>query len=80
MARIVSITQVSSIKAGPGSTILPDGTILNPVPYDAADVQFDDGVMVQVERPLSNPKLLAAYAAAKGQASGLDGLKPGDVI
>jgi len=64
MARVVALKEVSSIKAGPKSTILPDGTIQDPEPYEAGDITFDDGVTLQVERPLTKAKLKAAYDAA----------------
>lgn len=80
MARIVSIVAVESIKAGSGSTVLADGTIEKPEPYYAADIEFDDGVVVQVERPLDNAKLVAAHEAVTTSAKDVDGFKPGDVI
>lgn len=81
MPLITSIERVLSIKVGTGSTVKPDGTIDNPVDYDAADVTFSDGVIVQVERPLTLVKLEDAYKAAtmfKGKE--LDGFKPGDSV
>lgn len=81
MPSIINIEPVSSIKAGPGSSVEPDGTILNPEPYEAANITFDDGVTVQVERPLTVAKLQAAYKAATAlKGATLDGISPGDVI
>ena len=81
MPRIVHLAAVESIQPGIPPQIAPDGTILNPVPYLAANVTFDAGVTVQVERPLTVLKLQAAYkdaTAAKGPV--LDGIAPGDLI
>lgn len=81
MARIVRLTVVESIKPGPGSTIAPDGTIIKPEPYRAVDIEFDDGVIVQVERPLNAPKVQAArQAAAAGAGPTIDGISVGDVV
>lgn len=80
MARIVSIAAVESVKAGPDSTVLADGTIEKPEPYHAADIEFDDDVVVQVERPLDNAKIVAARGAVTTSAKDVDGFKPGDVI
>lgn len=79
--RITKLTEVHSIKAGPGSTILGDGTIQDPAPYEAVDVTFDDGVVVQVERPLTRAAVAAAYAAAVGKPGAtIDEVSVGDVI
>ena len=81
MPRILSLHPVSSIKVGPLSTVAPDGTIINPVPYEGVNVIFDDGVTVQVERPLTLAKITAAYRAAVAPAgSAIDGGAPGAVI
>ena len=81
MPRIARLTPVESIKVGVGSTVLPDGTIVNPEPYSAADIEFTDGVTVQVERPLTPAKLTAAWKAARGSSlTPLDGIVPGDVV
>lgn len=81
MARIVRLTPISSTQVGPGSTVLPDGTILNPVPYEAVNTWFDDGVWAQVERPLTLAKVRAAYLAAQtGPSALIDGIATGLVI
>jgi len=81
MPRIARLTPVESIKVGVGSTVLPDGTIVNPEPYSAADIEFTDGVTVQVERPLTPAKLTAAWRAAQGSSQKpLDGVTPGDAV
>lgn len=81
MPRIKRMVPVESIVAGPGSTILPDGTILNPDPYHAADITFDDGVLVQVERPLTVAKIQQAWRdATAASGSAMDGITPGDPI
>lgn len=78
MPRIIKITPVESIKAGPNSTVLENGTILNPVVYSAADILFDDGIWVQVERPLTPDKVREAYRAARdAQQAPIDGIGPG---
>jgi len=81
MATILKLTPIESIKAGPSSTVLDDGTIRDPEPYKAVDVTFDDGVTVQVERPVTRAKLQAAYAAAAGKPGAtIDEVSVGDVI
>ena len=81
MPRIVSLRPITSITVGPGSTILPDGTILNPVPYSAVDITFDDGVQAQVERPLTVASIQAAWrAAVAAQRRAIDGIATGDNI
>lgn len=40
-----------AITVGPESTVLPDGTIVNPVPFVGVDVTLADGTQVQVEGP-----------------------------
>ena len=81
MPKIVRITPVESIQVGPLSTVLPDGTIVNPEPYSAVDIEFGDGVQVQVERPLTLAKITAAWkAAGSSSQKPLDGLVPGDVV
>jgi len=73
MPKIVRLEEVYSIKPGDPPDVAPDGTILNPVPYHAADIWFDDGITVQVERPLTPAKVRAAYQAARAEASaGID--------
>lgn len=47
--KIEKLRVVESIKPGPYSTILPDGTITNPVPYVAVEVVSNDGAVVQIE-------------------------------
>lgn len=61
MAKIVFLREVTSIKAGPGSTILEDGTIQDPELYEAIEITCDDGTVFQVERPLTRTKVKAAY-------------------
>ena len=78
MVVIRSIREVTSIKKGPLSEILPDGTILNPEPYHAVDITFDDGVVVQIERPLTKQKVIDARKS--GSKAAVDGISVGDVI
>lgn len=78
MPQIVRLTLVESIKPGDPPKIA-DGTILNPEPYSAANVEFDDGTNVQVERPLTRAKLQAAWSAAHPIET-VDSVTTGDVI
>ena len=81
MPKIVSMRPVTSIKPGTPPNIAPDGTILNPVPYRAVDVEFDDGVTVQVERPINPSKIKTAYLAHDDVKSvTYDGVSKGDVV
>ena len=81
MPRITRLDPVSSIKVGPKSTVLPDGTIVDPEPYEAVNVTFDDGVAVQVERPLTVIKIRDAWRAATSlTGSPIDGIAPGTTI
>lgn len=81
MPRITKLSPISSIKVGPGSTVLPNGTIVSPEPYDAVDIYFDDGILVQVERPLTMVKVVAAYQASKlAQATVIDGIATGQPL
>lgn len=59
MTRVKRLEEVNSIKAGPKSTILEDGTIVNPLKYHGAVVELDDGRVIQVERPLTLGKIRA---------------------
>lgn len=78
MPTITRLTPIESIKPGDPPQVAPDGTILNPVPYSAVDIAFDDGVVVQVERPLTKAAVKAAYLAARqAQQATLDGLSTG---
>lgn len=79
MPRIIRLEPIDSIAAGPGSTILPDGTITNPVPYHAVNVTLDDGRTVQIQRPLTLAKLQAALAAPAAGAA-VDGIAPGTLL
>jgi hypothetical protein len=49
MAKITSLKSIESIKVGPDSVVLPDGTIVRPEPYYAVTITLDDGNIVQVE-------------------------------
>lgn len=81
MAKITRLRLVSSIKAGPGSSILPNGTIENPEPYEAVDFECDDGIRFQVERPLTAEKVKVAKDAAEDAATlTVDGISTGDEI
>ena len=57
MPRIVSLSRIDSIKPGSPPNISPDGTILNPEPYVAVEVIFENGAAVQVG---GDPELLTA--------------------
>ncbi len=61
MPKIALLSPIESIKPGDPPDVTRDGTILNPIPYLAVDVTFDDGIMVQVERPLTLAKIRVAY-------------------
>lgn len=65
MPRIVRVDLVESIKPGDPSQVADDGTILNPVPYLAANIEFADGITVQIERPLTVVKIQDAHRAAR---------------
>lgn len=69
MPRIVAIRLITSIKPGTPPQVAPNGTILNPIPYDAVNVTFADGITVQVERPCTIAKVQAAWRAARQAAS-----------
>ena len=79
MPRIVRLTPVEGIKPGAGG-VAPDGTIRNPQPYRAVDIEFDDGATVQVERPLTLAKLQAAHGTAPPPAAPIDGFTVGQDI
>ena len=81
MPRITRLEAVESIKPGDPPEIAPDGTILNPVAYEAVDITFDDGVSVQVERPLTLTKVVAAWKDAQATIRvKIDGIGVSDVI
>ena len=79
MPTIVRLTPIESIKPSTGG-VAPDGTIRNPLPYSAVDVEFDDGVTVQVERPLTQGKIQAALAALAARQPAIDGFNVGDNV
>lgn len=64
LSRIARLVVVESIKPGEPPDIAPDGTILNPEPYYACNVTLNDGITVQVERPLTLEAIRAAYEIA----------------
>lgn len=81
MPRIKSMEIVRSIKAGPNSRILPDGTIENPEPYEAVNIVFENGIFIQVERPLTMAKIRAAYnKRILEQTTSIDGFQTGQDI
>lgn len=81
MAIITRIERINSIKAGSNSQVLEDGTILSPDPYHAADIYFDDGIVVQVERPLNDAKVAAAHQAeVLRRAATVDGVSTGNGV
>lgn len=81
MTRISKLSPLEGIRVGPGSTVLPDGTILDPEPYHACDVTLDDGVEVQVERPLTLEAIRAAYEiAVTNPVQEVDGVREGDEL
>lgn len=81
MPKIIRIQEVYSIKAGDPPDVAPNGTILNPLPYYAANITFDDGILVQVERPLDMDKIWTAYQAALAAISPpIDGIYEGQEI
>lgn len=80
MPKIVRIEQVESIKPRPGTPVLPDGTIQDPVPYRAVDIEFDDGMSIQVERPITLAKIRAARGAAQAPTTPIDGFTIGQDI
>lgn len=79
MPTITNIETLEGIKVGAGSRVDPDGTVRDPEPYSAANVHFDDGTIVQVERPLTPGKVAAAHAAAQRTMT-VDGVSIGDVV
>ncbi len=79
MTRIVRLQLIESTKPGEPPDIAEDGTILNPEPYHACDVTFDDGIIVQVERPSTENKVREAYRAAKKEVT-VDELTTGQNI
>lgn len=78
MAVIRRLQVIDTIKVGPGSRVLPDGTIVAPVRFQGVAIEFDDGVQVQVERPLTRQSVADAYAAATRASA--DGIAEGDVF
>jgi len=80
MPKIVKMTKVTSIKAGLGSTVLSDGSILNPEPYSAVNIYLDDGRKVQVERPLTIEKIQAAVVVPDKVPEEIDGIREGQQI
>lgn len=79
MVKIIRLETIESIKAGTGSRILPDGTILNPESYQAVNVFLDNGEKYQIERPLTLVKLQQARAASRPPIT-IDGLTTGQVV
>ncbi len=81
MTRIARLTPIESIKAGDPPDIAPDGTILNPEPYHGCNVGMDDGITVQVERPLTLEAIRAAYEiAVTNPVEEVDGVHEGDEL
>ena len=65
---------INTIKAGPNSQILQDGTITNPEEISVSDIELENGIIIQVERPLTKAKIKKAL----GKPFSLDGVKEGD--
>jgi len=81
MPKIVRLTPISLVKPDEPPQVAKDGTTLKPVPYEAADVAFDDGIVVQVERPLTKGKVRVAHRdAVKAQRVTIDGVSTGTVV
>lgn len=81
MTRITKLEPVESIKPGEPPDVAPDGTILNPEPYHGCDVTFDDGIEVQIERPLTLVALRVAYETkVTNPVEEVDGVHEGDVL
>jgi len=57
MPSVKRVREVKSIQPGPRSEILPDGTITNPLPYEAVDIVLDDGTHIQAETTPNKPSL-----------------------
>lgn len=81
MPRITNMEELHSIKVGISSTVAPDGTIIDPEPYIAVEIAFDDGTRIQVERPLTIAKVQQAYKDALTNTNiAIDGIAIGAVI
>ena len=80
MAKVLKLELINSIQVGPLSTVLADGTIVNPLPYNGANVTLDDGRQVQVALPLTLARLQAALAAAVMPPVTVGAITEGDII
>ena len=80
MVKIKKFTVIKTIKPDPTKpTILKDGTIKNPIPYNAVNIEFDDEILIQVEKPLTITKIKTAYNKAKPSKT-IDGISEGQDI
>ncbi len=81
MLRITKLEPVESINPGEPPDLAPDGTILNPIPYHACDVTLDDGIAVQVERPLTLEAIREEYErVATNPVEEVDGVREGNEV
>lgn len=78
--KVVKLESIESIKVGPRSRVEADGTIISPVPYHGVNVTLDDGRVVQVERPLTVTKVMAALLAQVKPPVTVDSITEGDVL
>ena len=61
MVKITKMRIVQSIKPDPANPQIIKGTIQNPINADYVTITFEDGVEIQIERPLTLGKITAAY-------------------
>ena len=80
MAKVLKLELINSIQVGPLSTVLADGTIMNPLVYNGANITIDDGRIVQVELPLTSLRLQAALAATVKPPVTVGAITEGDII
>jgi hypothetical protein len=80
MAKITEVSPIDTIRPGADSTIAEDGTIINPEAISLATITFDDGIIIQLGRPLTKANVQTKYQAAVAQRTNVDGIKIGDVI
>ena len=77
--KIKTLIEIEAVKPD-GTGTEKDGTIKNPINVSLATIVFEDGTKIQLERPLTEIKIIAAYNAKVASIKTIDGISENDDI